>query len=372
MDNDPSSPSGAARNRLGIVIASAHAHMPQQIGGAQSSTHDLATILRSLGHGVSVLAGINDDRSPLTLRAQAASALGEPYVLDDDLGYACFRSFWPARAVPDLVERLRPDVFVVQSMDAVELGRAVNRAGIPLVFYFRNTLSDGARPEDLTASFVSNSEFTARYHLETHGITSAVVPPLVRRERYHFGGPRGSAVLFVNPIEIKGLSIALGLARRCPDIPFVFLEGWGLSPSEHAALLHDLATLPNVSLRPATHDMKAVYAEARLVLAPSRWEEAWGRIATEAHINGIPVLGSDVGGLPEAIGPGGMVVDPRGPIEAWERALRAMWSDAATYARLSDEATRFSARPMMQPRRQAEALLAVIDAEIARVGRRPS
>lgn len=368
METKSSNPSDAPQNRLSIVIASAHAHMPQQIGGAQSSTNDLAMILQSLGHEVSVLAALNDDRSPLTLRAQAASELGDPYVLDDDLGYTCFRTFSPARAVSDLVRQLRPDVFIVQSMDAVDLGRAVNRAGIPLVFYFRNTLSEGTRPETLKASFVSNSEFTARYYLETHGISSEVVPPLVRRERYDFGGSTGSSVLFINPIEIKGLSIALGLARRCPDIPFVFVEGWGLSPSEHAALLHELVTLPNVSLLSATHDVKAMYARARLVLAPSRWEEAWGRVATEAHINGIPVLGSKIGGLPEAIGPGGMVVDPRSPIEAWESALRAMWFDELAYARLSDEATTFSLRPMMEPRRQAEALLAVIDAEITRVG----
>ena len=372
MDEKPSSSGDAARDRLGIVIASAHAHMPQQIGGAQSSTDELAMILRSLGHDVSVLAALNDDGSRLTLRAQAARERGEPYILDDDLGYTCFRTFRPVDAVPDLVRRLRPDAFIVQSMDAVDLGRAVNRAGIPLVFYFRNTLSEGAGPETLKASFVSNSEFTARHHLETHGVESTVVPPLVRRERYYFAGSPGNSVLFINPIEIKGLSIALDLARRCPDIPFTFVEGWGLSPSEHAALLGELVTLPNVSLLPATHDMKAIYARARIVLAPSRWEEAWGRVATEAHINGIPVLGSNRGGLPEAIGPGGMAVDPRGPIEAWELALREMWFDERVYARLSDEATRFSLRPAMEPRRQAEALLAVVQAEIGRVGRQPS
>ena len=109
-----------------------------------------------------------------------------------------------------------------------------------------------------------------------------------------------------------------------------------------------------------------------MVLAPSRWEEAWGRVATEAHINGIPVLGSKTGGLPEAIGPGGMVIDPRSPIEDWERALRMMWFDELVYASLSNEATRFSLRPMMEPQRQAEALLAVIDAEIDRVKQQPS
>ena len=48
-------------------------------------------------------------------------------------------------------------------------------------------------------------------------------------------------------------------------------------------------------------DLDAVYAAADLVLAPSR-VETYGMAVTEALARGVPVIGSDVGGLPEALG----------------------------------------------------------------------
>ena len=75
------------------------------------------------------------------------------------------------------------------------------------------------------------------------------------------------------------------------------------------------------------------YAEARILLVPSVWEEAWGRVVTEAQVNGIPVLASAIGGLPESVGPGGILVPPGSDIEVWNAHLRELWSSDATYTR---------------------------------------
>ena len=48
-------------------------------------------------------------------------------------------------------------------------------------------------------------------------------------------------------------------------------------------------------------DLDAVYAAADLVVAPSR-TETYGMVVTEALARGIPVVGAEVGGLPEALG----------------------------------------------------------------------
>lgn len=50
---------------------------------------------------------------------------------------------------------------------------------------------------------------------------------------------------------------------------------------------------------------------ARVVLMPSLWEESFGRVAAEAMANGIPVLSSDRGALPETVGAGRFVEPPR-------------------------------------------------------------
>ena len=48
---------------------------------------------------------------------------------------------------------------------------------------------------------------------------------------------------------------------------------------------------------------------ADALLVPSR-AEGWGCVATEALACATPVVATRVGGLPEAVGPGGQLVDP--------------------------------------------------------------
>jgi glycosyltransferase involved in cell wall biosynthesis len=106
--------------------------------------------------------------------------------------------------------------------------------------------------------------------------------------------------------------------------------------------------------------MKTVYGRTKILLAPSLWEEAWGRVASEAHCSGIPVVGTRRGGLPEAIGEGGIVLDYEAPIEDWVSAIRRLWSDEAEYERLSSAARLFAERPALDPERQFSAFLAVL------------
>ena len=191
-----------------------------------------------------------------------------------------------------------------------------------------------------------------------------MIVPLFDRARYRVESARRE-VLFVNPHPHKGVDIALGLARACPDIPFRFVRGWLLSPDEEERLAAELAGLANVRVWPQTSDMAQHYAQARVLLAPSRWAETWGRVATEAQFSGIPVLASDVGGLPEAVGPGGMLLPPDAPLADWSAALRRMWNDTTYYDELSATALAYSSRPQIDPVRQMEMMTALLERAIA-------
>ncbi len=63
-----------------------------------------------------------------------------------------------------------------------------------------------------------------------------------------------------------------------------------------------LQALPQLYLAEHTSHIAAIYGLTKTLVAPSVWHESWGRVATEANINGIPALVSNSGGLPEAIG----------------------------------------------------------------------
>src|SRR3546814_9608260 len=98
-----------------------------------------------------------------------------------------------------------------------------------------------------------------------------------------------------------------------------------MNAEERAALHARVAAHSNLRLQQRTHDMREVYRRTHTLLVPSQWEEAWGRVATEAQFSGIPVLASDSGGLPEAVGPGGSVLPHDAPAAVWAAALREYW-----------------------------------------------
>jgi glycosyltransferase involved in cell wall biosynthesis len=63
----------------------------------------------------------------------------------------------------------------------------------------------------------------------------------------------------------------------------------------------------------------------RILLVPSIWEEPFGLVALEGMACGLVVIGTDVGGLPEAIGDAGVIVradDPVALADAIEHLLR--------------------------------------------------
>ena len=94
--------------------------------------------------------------------------------------------------------------------------------------------------------------------------------------------------------------IAEVLSRRRPDIPLLLVEGAGKA-SFLPQLGIDLSGVKNLRIMPNTPDPRQFYAVTKLLLMPSLMENA-GFVAMEAMTNGIPVLASNRGGLPETIG----------------------------------------------------------------------
>ncbi|WP_326766448.1 glycosyltransferase [Streptomyces sp. NBC_01591] len=63
---------------------------------------------------------------------------------------------------------------------------------------------------------------------------------------------------------------------------------------------------------PRVYDMEPLYRSHRLLLAPSAVEDAFPRVITEAALHGVATIGTDRGGIPEAIGDAG----------SWARVIR--------------------------------------------------
>ena len=116
----------------------------------------------------------------------------------------------------------------------------------------------------------------------------------------------------------KGGQIVRALARRFPEIRF--------RVHSRAAALDDVPA--NVEAAPWEREPARLYQGLRLMLVPSQVAEAYGRVALEAQGFGVPVLVSDVGGLPENV-PGSLwrVADYRSA-EAWIKAFEPAYRAA--------------------------------------------
>ncbi len=107
-----------------------------------------------------------------------------------------------------------------------------------------------------------------------------------------------------------------------------------------AAVPLDLSGLTNLHRMANTPDPRDFYRVSRTVLMPSLWRESLGRVPIEAMANGIPVLTSDRGALPETLGDAGFVftiperctatnaaIPTTHEVAPWVATIERLWDD---------------------------------------------
>jgi len=334
-----------------ILFITAHPYLPQLIGGMQTSTDQLCRSLQQRGHHVAVLVGLTPVgwRGFLSRIKQQINArlFGCKTARDQDCGYPVWRAWFPWEAVAYVVRQERPEVIVVVAGEPVRMGLAAQATGTPIIMQLQNVEFQlhGMEFKALgPVACVSNSRFTADAYAEAYQVPSEIIYPFMTPDAYLTETSRAN-VTFINPVPLKGRDIALRIAAHCPDIPFAFVEAWPLNDQDKQDLMRELAHLPNVTLLPPQKDMRKVYGKCKILLAPSLWNEGYGRVATEAQFSGIPVVASTRGGLPEAVGTGGVVLDPEAPIADWVAVIRKLWEDDAYYKAMSAAALAYANRP---------------------------
>jgi glycosyltransferase involved in cell wall biosynthesis len=138
---------------------------------------------------------------------------------------------------------------------------------------------------------------------------------------------------------------------RWPTIPFLIVESRGTAAG-FIRCLHDAGVasdqVSRILIAKNTPEMKKVYAITKVALVPSFVEPA-GRVPVEAMLNGIPVVASNRGGLPEAMGDGGFVLpvwedsthsEHRVAIQRWAEQIGRLFEDEAFYADACERASR--------------------------------
>ncbi|MDT7785356.1 MAG: hypothetical protein QOF58_3775 [Pseudonocardiales bacterium] len=293
--------------------------------GADISAHTLLSGLGARGFQVSALI---DERLKERTDAYYANEKGVSFHYTPDAALE--------HSLDYLRDTLRPDVVMTQGFWLDRMLTWAKSSDAPLVWFVRS-MEHNHCVHDMDASrpawLVANSPTVAEYIDRKWERDSVVLFPLIEpaefkaQERVANG-----TITLINPVVQKGGSLFRDLAALCPDRAFRAIRGW----RQDGPVKPDYVEMPfpNVSVDGPFADMREVYATTRLLLVPSVWEEAFGRVVVEAMINGIPVIASDKGALPWLVGDAGTVV-ASDSAEDWKKVIEA-YDDAETYQAASE------------------------------------
>lgn len=169
--------------------------------------------------------------------------------------------------------------------------------------------------------------------------------PATDRDDLPFSEP---VVLFVGRlVPEKGADLAIRalpmVLRSCPRASLWIAGDGPERPSlEHLAREHEVEDRVSFLGWIAPDQVHAMMNRATCVVVPSRWKEAFGQVALQAAQMKRPVVATRVGGLPEVVADGGIVVDPEDP-DALAQGIREVLLDPERSVRMGEIAHRRAA-----------------------------
>lgn len=143
----------------------------------------------------------------------------------------------------------------------------------------------------------------------------------------------------------KGIDLILGALRELPDLP-VTLDVYAIAPESGSNAVMELKHLAEsdarVTLRAPVPSQAVVstLADYDALLVPSRWMETGPLVVLEAFAAGIPVVGSNLGGIAEWVQHeiNGLLV-PESTTAAWASALARFAQEPSLLPKLKSGTT---------------------------------
>lgn len=261
-----------------------------------------------------------------------------------------------------LLEQFQPDLVMGYSGDlfSTVLWQEAQARKIPVAYALCNGLHACYNFPGIDLVFTT-SKATCQLYAERDGIEVKPVGNFISKQMVVAQNRTPKYITMINPSPQKGIAIFVKLAqafrRKYPESEqrFLVIKSIGnyqqiisclQNPNKTSAMEVYNEVAPYIDVAEHTSDIRQVYALTKVLVAPSVWHESWGRVATEANFNGIPVLGTTGSGLSEAIADeGGILLDiPQSTrtnslvlpsdeeiapwVEALERLLNEDWTTA--------------------------------------------
>jgi len=162
---------------------------------------------------------------------------------------------------------------------------------------------------------------------------SFVVPPTTTRTPIN--------VSLIKPTRAKGSLVFIETARLAQQLDskeFRNLD-WlmvGYTDKITRDIFEKLGTeIPKLKVAPSSSSMAEIYAKSAIVLFPSVFKEAFGRVPIECAINNVPVLSSNAFGIPESSCELSLINDYHNPHE-WIARIEEIMTNPAKRQELLD------------------------------------
>jgi len=263
-----------------------------------------------------------------------------------------------------ILDSYGPDVVLTQLMWSDVAIRAGKSKDIPTILRIPSAASnlDIESPTTLMA----NSQFICDWVYQKSGRKCHYITSVIDLERViaptSLRDPR--FITMFNPIKNKGGYIFREVANAMPGTDFAFVPGWyslrnkdgswnrrvikASLESQRADRMDwvpddvDFSGIANVVGLEPKNDVAEIYAKTRILLVPSQYQETLARVSIEAFANGIPVLGSKVGGLQDHVSKAGILISDYANPLAWVNEIESL-DDPEFYAEYSQKGLRYIA-----------------------------
>ena len=286
---------------MNILVISHFFH--PSVGGVETMAEGLASEWQTRGHNVRVMTAtpLNGQDEIPHLDVVRRPSFGEQLRLQR-WAEVCFRNGHALRSLPGPVLTGTP---------------FVTRHARPLS---PSHLGPVRRIVDKMATFLGQNVGTSTPVAESIPGPTVQIPNPVRSmfEGKDRPDEEREGLLFAGRlVSRKGVDVALRalarLHRRNQRLPLTIC-GDGPARAKLEKMSRELNVADFVDFRGWTEpeELAGLYRRARVALIPSR-KEPFGIVALEAIAGGCPVVASNVGGLPEAVGDCGLLVEPEEP-----------------------------------------------------------